>query len=225
MKGIITIALALAISLSAIAGGHQPYFERWCDQIIYDLNAALQSGRESGKFEEEKEILLVSIDDALRTATDKHEHYFIERLNTVLNDYKLHKDIRRQVQTLRIGIHRAITDFHYYDTHGRGQSGFDNGSYVRQLAAQTLQDGMRAPEDHQELWILKSGLKHIAELLDDSDYRRSSDYACARRTVENAKAQVNNTKLSVQGKLIVARAALRQVRDSLFSAERCPWGM
>ncbi len=214
-------AAALAAMLTAaVSLATETDLYRWCADVDTALRTSLRIGQMASTYAEEKTILIAGVNEALKVSRPKNEPFLRQTLEKGLEDLVIFQtDPSREVGHLRFVMRGALDDLHFLDQWLRNKD--DKRTYVIALLDRAQQEGLRVPQEAQEIAVLSNAATRAVDLLDVSDYRRTENYACARRALAEAVRNASNLPVGDPTRVIILREGIRVGRNYLVYLNTC----
>jgi hypothetical protein len=176
-------------------------FEEWCEDRESILRQALYVGALVESDAEEVAILVSAAEQAQARSKHRFEKYFRYTLQVALSDFSViyPTDISRQAGFLRFMVREAISDVRYL----REYRYYNNTvPYVLEIMSRVRDQGMKTPQNREEISLLTTGIQRAIKWLEVSDYIRTPSYACAYevlgQTLKNAALLGSKEKTKIQ---------------------------
>ncbi len=183
----------------------------WCRDVASILWNALHNGWQAQDYPEEISILLRATSEAL-TQSGRHQFYLKETLGMLLKDISIYSEEESQVFLARRYLKDAIYDLWIFDLY---QSHRNYGPYIVELLRRGQREGLRAPQNSEEITFLTRSLQRALKLLEKTDFGRTGSYSCAKLSIKEALDLSSNLQLSEITRIEVLRTGTEEAIEKL----------
>lgn len=159
---------------------------RWCKDATLTLKAAYDSGIKAETYEEEVAIIKKGMEETLKILNPKFHYYFESTILLSLDIESKLTDTKDKAFFLRRNTQYAISDLIFLDQSIMSRFNSDYRIYAISLLERILNEGLRSKTDQIELMMLDAGANSVIKVLEESDYRRKTNYSCASVSLKEA---------------------------------------
>ena len=186
MNKLFIITFFAQFLMSSTVFAKRDYHIKWCESVGRVLEIAIDSGRRTSTYVEEKNILLTAVTTSIDEVPRKDNFYFLQTLQHIERNVQNYESDEDKVHYLRSYTKYALRDLWYLDEVYYSDGCFfcrkDHSEYVARILQRSLTEGLASVEDMQENTLLNIGAETGIYYLNKSAYRRS--YRCARKLLE-----------------------------------------
>lgn len=212
--------LLISFASQAQLSDQPDYVHEWCQGVRVIVREGLNQGRAATSDAEEVAILNQAAIRALAIGNPRFQKFFQYTLRSALYDAQdvYPTDLQRQVFFMRDQLENALSDLDYLD---RSWNPNNNGPYVAALLQRAQEAGRRTPLNIEEITLYRNAFHRAIYLIDESDFRRESSYACARLTLADGLSSTDNNWMTPKTKVEILRNRSETARDLIRFRRHC----